>query len=125
MKIYLAGSTKEIPRCDDLAFDLAVEGHNILAAWLRLPQDGTAGSEDLIWKTCMRQIREADCLVAVTPREPNHKLNGGVFEIGYAIGRGLPVILYDAEDHQSGTWKFAPGVTRVHSKTSLFLELKF
>lgn len=125
MKIYLAGSTKEIDRVKALGRDLAPEGHEVLHAWTNMPQDGTAPPERMIWQMCFRQIREASALVAVVPFYEEHQLNGGVCEVGYALGRGLPVILYDFQGHQSGNWKHAPGVTIVTNTFDLIDELKF
>lgn len=125
MKIYLAGSTKEIERSKLIGYELAAEGHSVLNAWVNLPQDGTAGSETRIWHTCFRQIRESDALVAVVPNIPSRRLNGAVCEVGYALGRGLPVFLYDVHGVQSGTWLYAPGITIAASWEHLLQELQF
>lgn len=100
MKIYVAGTMHDDQiSSEEIVKALTDAGHHVTSRWLRpgnwLPearQQGLKARQEIAMKN-YADIDDADAVVAVIPKAQAHHLRGMHTELGYALGRGMPVIV--------------------------------
>ncbi len=100
MRVYIACNLGRRDLACEIRDALHGEGYHVTSTWhddpgasiageSRLP----AGAAALIRKRCFREVASSDVLVLVACPGERH---GAHVEAGFAIGRGIPIIVYPA-----------------------------
>lgn len=125
MTIYLAGSSQDKRFVSDVELDLARDGINVLAPWLRWNKS-THPDECQNWHVLEACIQKSSAMVFVAPSEGLVSA-GATYEAGYARGIGKPVYLYIPSSRAASDsfyhWAFANGVYRVQGWSNLLEKL--
>lgn len=102
MKIYLASSFSLEKQVIELASQLATRGHELTCRWWTksFHETNAIANHDFYGKPTVRavglrnylKIDQADLLIFLADESKLEKHTGGNLEIGYAHGKGKPVI---------------------------------
>lgn len=99
--VYVAGTSADLFRAEAAIGALERAGVRVTSTWpivvrdrdgIANPRDATILDRARISARCLREVTEADLLWLLVPREPV-TTRGAWTELGYALARGLTVIL--------------------------------
>lgn len=126
MRIYVAGPLAAFQQGRALSKALETRGYRVVSSWHDVVEEGMIDptcpdARQLACNACLEEVDLADVVVAMVAM-PNPR--GTYVEIGYAIGKGKPVI-WATDKHRTGCSVFdmAPGCMVTESDGEIFLAL--
>lgn len=128
LNVYLAGHTQDVENLRALAKTLTkARGFpkiQCTSRWLDLvgKVDPTPALSHTFWDMDFSDINSSDALIVSTSL-PKRPLRGALVEAGYAIARGIPVLVVGDNDG-FGTWQHYRKVFRVNSTAEALLWLR-
>ena len=97
LKVYVAGSSAHLEECERVMNNIRALGDDITHDWVAMIRYvGSANSSlsarerSIAAEAAMRGIDEADVVVLATPLALSR---GMMFEFGYAVAKGKPVLM--------------------------------
>lgn len=99
MRVYVAGSSAEIDRAEQVMQAIERAGHVVVSTWTEdiasvgeaNPRDASAEERRGWARGCLRQVGGSDALVFLVPREPA-TTRGGWAEMAYAFRSQIPIL---------------------------------
>lgn len=95
MKIYIAGASSELARCERAVTLACALGHEITLDWTKDVRAATVLDDALSPSRCaelaaadLRAVEQAETLVLLIPKTPS---TGCWVELGYALAHSIPV----------------------------------
>jgi nucleoside 2-deoxyribosyltransferase len=96
MKVYWAGSFDDQDRIRHIAADAAKMGLKSTSRWLFEKKLSSLDEDFYPVKHAMQDVHDverSDALVLIMPEDQTIRLSGAMFEYGYAIALGKPVVI--------------------------------
>lgn len=97
-RVYIAAPIRESERAREFAAILRMSNIKVISSWHDSGDDTDPIDDDAreeIWDTCRAELDKARIILAITDRG---RPRAAFTEIGYALGRGKPIVWLSAPD---------------------------
>lgn len=112
MKIYLTSSFPERIYLRQIADDLGQDGHEIVSDWIYIATSFIDEKDQRLWVSLnVQRIKESDLVIVFVGAPPSE---GCWIELGYALGRKIPVFVVG---QASTMFRFEPSIRWVPTET--------